>query len=429
MKRHTAQELIAAQTWAIDPAMLETMMAIATRSNGTPEAVEAEIGRPLQNSRTATVRDGGVAVIPITGPIFRRASMFTRVSGATSIEALALDIGEAEKNPEVKAIVLDIDSPGGQVTGTAELAQMIRATSKPVVAYIDGAAASAAYWIASAADRIVMSKTAEVGSIGVVTAYRTSKATETETEIEIVSSQSPLKRATPETEEGRALAQARVDEIADIFIADVAAYRGTTIDKVLADFGQGSTLIAARAVATGMADSVSTLETLIDTLSASKPPLTRRPPHMTALTREMLAADHVDLLAEIETAAEQRGITAERARIVAIEAAALPGHDALIAALKADGTDATAAMTQILAAEKTRLTTLGRQHAIDAPAPVAFAAASDDSGDHRPLEDRCKSQWEASNPLRAEFQTLAAYTAYVRATESGSARIITKSGA
>jgi ClpP class serine protease len=164
---------------------------------------------------------GDVAVIPVCGPIFRRANMLSEVSGATSIQVLAQDFNAALANDDVKSIVLEIDSPGGEVTGVSEFAEMVFAArgTKPIVAYVGGDGCSAAYWIASACEHIVVADTAIVGSIGVVRAIPNPGAG-TASAIEIVSSQSPNKRPDVKTSKGRAVFQAEVDALADVFVVD-----------------------------------------------------------------------------------------------------------------------------------------------------------------------------------------------------------------
>ncbi|MEE4465088.1 S49 family peptidase, partial [Azotobacter chroococcum] len=163
-----AFELAASRPWLMLPDALDTLMAIADRQ-GDPEALEARLGKPLDNTRAVSLRDG-VAVIPVTGPIMRYANLFTRISGATSTQELATDLQAALDDPKVRAIVLNVDSPGGEATGINELADMIHAARgrKPIKAYVGGTGASAAYWIASAADEVVVDDTALLGSIGVV---------------------------------------------------------------------------------------------------------------------------------------------------------------------------------------------------------------------------------------------------------------------
>lgn len=255
----SAIDLVAQQPWAIQAEALETIIRISRREGDSPEAVAAKLGRPLQNTQITTIRDD-VAVVPITGPIFRYANLFTEISGATSLEILARDFNAAIADPAVKSIALVIDSPGGQVSGIAEMAHMIHTARKPVVAYVDGTAASAAYWLAAAAATIVVSKTALLGSIGAVLGVNTRAR---DGIVEIVSSQSPRKRPDVQTSEGRAQLQAQIDALAQVFIEDVADYRGVGVETVLADFGQGDIRMGVEAVAAGMADRVSTLEDVI----------------------------------------------------------------------------------------------------------------------------------------------------------------------
>lgn len=374
--RASAFDLVASQPWAILPDMLETIATVARRENESIETVEARLGRPLQNTRKVTMRDQ-VAVIPVTGPIFRYANLFTDVSGATSLEVLTRDFTAAADDPAVKHIVLNIDSPGGQANGIAELAQLVRASAKPVTAYVDGQAASAAYWLAASASRIVMSKTAMVGSIGAVV---TLDAKKREGQIEIVSSQSPNKRPDITTDAGRGQIQALIDGLAQVFINDVAQYRGVSAETVITKFGGGGVFLAAEAVALGMADEVGTFEGVIAGLSGANAkrggilmanengaPDAEKP----VINREYLAANHSVLLAELMT----EGATAERARILGIQAAALPGHDKLVAQLIEEGVSVEAAGLRMVQAEKASLQ--GRADALraDAPKPVDHSPA------------------------------------------------------
>lgn len=416
--RASAFDLVASQPWAMTPAMLETISSIARRENESPEAVEARLGRPLQNAQAVSMR-GSVAVVPISGPVMRYANMFSRVSGATSLEQLAQDFTTAVDDPAVSAIVLNIDSPGGQASGISEFAQMVRASSKPVVAYVDGSAASAAYWIASAAKDIVISRTGEVGSIGAVVAIDTAK--KSSGAIEIVSSQSPNKRVDVTTDEGRSLIQARIDSFAQVFIDDVAAYRGVSVDKVLADFGQGDMRMGHAAVALGMADKVGTLEGVIAELNNKN--TNPSPKGTRIMTLDELRAAHPDLCVALVA----EGATAERARITDIEAQAkgLPGHGDLVASLKADGkTTGPMAAVAILAAERSLAASrINALHA-DAPAPVAHAAVpAADAPVAQTAEEKARAKWDSEPALRAEFGGMfSAFLAFDRARADGLVR-------
>jgi ClpP class serine protease len=259
--------LAASVPWAITTEALALILEVAARENDSLAAVEAKLGRPLDHAQTTTIRDR-VAVVPVVGPIFRHANALTRVSGATSVEVLARDVRAAVDDPNVAAVLLHLDSPGGEVTGIHELAAMIheaRAT-KRIAAYVGGACCSAAYWIASATDEIIVDATARVGSIGVVAAVPNPAASSSK-EIEIVSSQSPRKGLDPRTQEGRAAVLATVDQIADIFVDDVARHRRITRDKVLE--GRGGQFVGAEAIAAGLADRIGSFESVVRSLATS----------------------------------------------------------------------------------------------------------------------------------------------------------------
>jgi len=256
--------------WAIETNHLDLMIGIANRTYSDMEAV---LATPMERRQSGMVdMRNGVAVINAFGPIFPHADIFTDISGATSVETLALRFGEALNAPDVKAIVLNVDSPGGNIVGVNEFADMIYDSrgKKPIIAYTGGLCASAAYWIASAADKIVADKTAFIGSLGVVAAWSDdSEARKKEgiTDYEVVSSQSPDKRLSPNSKEGRAKLQAELDALADIFLGCVARNRGTNAQFVGENYGKGGVLISDEAVKVGMADELGSLEGVIRELS------------------------------------------------------------------------------------------------------------------------------------------------------------------
>ena len=114
--------------------------------------------------------ENGVAILPIVGSLVNRGAWIGASSGLVSYEGIAAQLREAEVDQDVRAILLDIDSPGGEATGMFAAAKLVSAVnkSKPVVAFVNDVAASAAYGIASAASEIIVSPTSMVGSIGVV---------------------------------------------------------------------------------------------------------------------------------------------------------------------------------------------------------------------------------------------------------------------
>jgi len=266
MPKNRAIGFIASGTpWAIEAEALRTIIGIAQRENNL-EAVLKERGAPMDNTHKVDIRNG-VALIPVTGPLFPRANLFSQISGAYSVEMLAQDLAATETNPDVKSAVLMIDSPGGHVTMINEFANQVSDYSKPIVAYVVGQAASAAYWIASAADKIVLDSSALVGSIGVVAAF---DAKDSGT-IEIVSSNAPNKRPDLTGDAGRAVIQTIVDDMETVFIDAVAKFRGLSREQVTAL--RGSVVVGAKAVNMGFADEIGSLESVINLLINQENPM------------------------------------------------------------------------------------------------------------------------------------------------------------
>ena len=121
-------------------------------------------------TRAAPAATQGIAVIPIHGTLVRRTVGLEAASGLTSYAGLAAQLDAALESSQVDAILLDIDSPGGESGGVFDLADRIRAAAavKPVWAVANDMAFSAAYALASAANRVIVSRTGGVGSIGVI---------------------------------------------------------------------------------------------------------------------------------------------------------------------------------------------------------------------------------------------------------------------
>lgn len=215
-----------------------------------------------------TVQDG-VAIIPVVGIIAKRmadVNGFCMPQG-TSVEAVKRDIAAALEDQSVRALVLEIDSPGGTVDGVADLSQFIYESrgQKPITAYANGLMASAAYYIGSAADRIVASQDAEIGSIGVYAILEDdSEAYKAEgIRFEMIKAGKfkgeghPL---FPITQEARALTQEAVDAYYSQFVGAVARNRGMPLADALA-VGNGKTEIGAKAVMLKLADEIGTLDT------------------------------------------------------------------------------------------------------------------------------------------------------------------------
>lgn len=385
--------------WAILPGkLIEIVAAYDARMLGEQvdlQAVAASIGRPLGSEPQDYEIVNGVAVIPIMGTIGRRANLFSDISGGASSDLVARDLRAAAANSRVNSILLHVDSPGGTVAGTQQLADVVRevGAAKPLVTLGDGTMASAAYWIGSAAKAVYIADgTTEVGSIGVVTSHRDVSGAEAQrgvktTEIysgrfkRIASSYAPL------SEEGRASVQGYVDYLYSQFVQAVADNRGASVDQVLADMADGRIFVGQQAIDAGLVDGIATLDQLVGRLAAGEfsttgartvPPSKPRADLPTSpkgtsmsITREELAAQSPELLQQIQSEASAAGATAERERILGIESHAMAGHEKLIATLKADGkTTPDQAAAQVLAAHRGALTAQATALVTEAPAPL-----------------------------------------------------------
>jgi signal peptide peptidase SppA len=260
--------------WAIRPhklAMLEEI--IARHVSGEKLSAEEIQARINGASRPADRRVESVAVLPLFGTIFPRANLMTEMSGATSAEKFGAQFAGLINDPEIDAIVLDVDSPGGQVGGIDELSRQIYDSrgKKPIVAVANQDMASAAYYIGTAADEVVVSPSGEVGSIGVFAVHQdwSVAAHQDGVKISIIKEGKYKAEANPYqplTDEARAAIQENVREYYDSFVGAVARNRGVSDEAVRNGFGQGRMVTAKRAVEMGMADRVGTLNQTIQQL-------------------------------------------------------------------------------------------------------------------------------------------------------------------
>ena len=209
-----------------------------------------------EGEQEAVVVVNGVAHINAVGVIGRRVGMLEKTSGVSDIMDISEAIEDAEANDEVKGIFLDIDSPGGAVTGVPEFGRLIADTEKPIVAYTAGLMASAGYWMAAGADLIFASQSAVVGSIGVyMSILDQSRAYENAGLKQHLIATGKFKGAgtpgIPVSQEQLDNFQAGVDEVMEWFTAAVTLNRNVTEDSM-----QGQTFHAKEAQARGLIDGI-----------------------------------------------------------------------------------------------------------------------------------------------------------------------------
>lgn len=411
--------------WAIEPEKLREIQAIyATHVRGEKidvAAIEARLGRPLSSEQQAyTVEPGGVAVLRMSGVIAPKANLFMQISGGLSTQMATKQLESAMVDARVRSIVLSLDSPGGSVIGTPEMAAAVREMSaeKPIVTHSDGAIASAAYWIGSAANAIYLSgPTVQAGSIGVVI-DRTFNPNSTMREESIVAGRYKrlVKSNEPLSDEARAIVQADVDYVYSLFVDAVAGYRDTTAEQVLERMADGRVFRGQQAIDAGLVDGVSTLDALVESLATDpaqystrrkavfavaalpspsagaapkdKPSTREKDPVMpddnkTPVTRASFEQDHAPLFAQLRGEFTTLGATQERERIQAVLAvgANLPGHEKLLNTLAFDGkTTAPEASMAVLQAEGASRAAAIKAHQDDAPPAAKGSATPEDKG-------------------------------------------------
>ncbi|HYX34772.1 MAG TPA: S49 family peptidase [Oligoflexus sp.] len=327
--------------WSMTNEALRSMISVVERHAGN-QALEKVQGQKPLGSEKAAIRNG-VAIIPVRGPLFKRANLMTTHCGASSYETILKDLHRMLLTPEVKSILLDIDSPGGEANGCSELADAIFSArgQKPIFAYVGGTGASAAYWIASACEKVFAADSAIVGSIGVQSIMQSSAQ---DGQLRFISSQSPNKNLDPATEEGAREVQGVVDSLAEIFVGKVALYRGISRAQVLEHYGQGSVFVGQQAQRRGLIDVISNFEEVIMDIQTEENPLGEN-----SVTVDFITKHHPEIGAHFEEAGRESGRQAERERVAGIHRLTTAGVDpSLIQQLISEGVSVESAAVRIL---------------------------------------------------------------------------------
>lgn len=258
--------LLEGRLLAIDPRRLRGLLEVEF----VVEEPEGEAEEP------AYVTDRGVAIVRVDGVLMAKGSWLSRLFGVPDYESLERAVAELAADPGVRGIVLDVDSPGGQAAGCPELgAALLEARErKPLYAVASGEGAySAAYWLASAAERIYVGQGGGVGSIGVVWPHvEFSQALADEgvayTLIHAGAKKVDGNSVEPLSDRARSSMQAEVDRCYGLFVEAVASGRGLEPDAVRAT--EAGVFYGERAVEAGLADRVGTLaDAVADLLEAT----------------------------------------------------------------------------------------------------------------------------------------------------------------
>lgn len=262
--------------WALTAEMRALIGELLARRLVGEHASDDDINAAVAQRRPVTTAAGGVAVVPVHGVIAPRMNLLTKMSGGTTCEGISEDLNAAlATNP--RAIVLDIDSPGGNVAGGHELAREILAARAkvPIVAQSNHLMGSLAYWLGSSATEIVASPSSLVGGVGVYTLYNDISAALEKMGIKrtLIAGGGAYKGEGADggalTDEAFAHRKSIIEGFADQFIADVGAGRGLDPAAVRETFGQGRVFRAPEALKVGMVNRIGTLNETIARLGGS----------------------------------------------------------------------------------------------------------------------------------------------------------------
>ena len=251
-----------------DPAPLLAPLFRAAASAPDPRAAGGALLADMPEGYTPAGAPAGIAVFRIYGPIVPRESYLTRYFGLTALDSFRAKLKAVAADPGVAAILLDVDSPGGMAEGLQETAALLRAVraEKPILAYANATCASAAYWLAAQANRLIVTPDADaIGSVGSVILQVDSTEFWKQMGVTWNIIRAPERKYEgSELEPLGAVARQALQDVVNAttaqFEADVAKGRGLSVTKVRQDFGRGAVLMAQPAVAVGMADALGTFE-------------------------------------------------------------------------------------------------------------------------------------------------------------------------
>jgi signal peptide peptidase SppA len=264
---------LAGRPLAIAPARLDGLLASlpALADMGGRVAMPA----PNASPPSPSVTEAGIAVIPIMGPLVARGDWLAALFGAQAYGEIAAAIEDAARDPSVRGIVLEVDSPGGEVGGLFDLVERIREiraiSDKPLWAVASEAALSAAYAIASAADRLYVTRTGEVGSIGVVAVHIDESGADAIAGLKWTLIRAGERKTDgnphePLTPRATADIQADVDRLYGELVGLVAEGRGITPEAVRAT--EAAIYRGTLAIDAGLADGIGTMSRALADLAA-----------------------------------------------------------------------------------------------------------------------------------------------------------------
>jgi len=271
---------IESRLWAVNEAKGAEMRAMLANLRAGRRMTQAEARQRFGAARPKKpMQAGNVAVLPLYGVVCPRANNLAAYSGGTSCEGFGLAFQAAIDNDQVGAIIIDADTPGGDVQGAHELAQLVYDARgvKPIHTLGNHELCSAGFWIGVGGDEVVLTPTALTASIGIVTMHTEysaayERAGVKQTVLRSVPNKASANDAEPLSDEARASIEQRLADYHALFAGHVGKARGLSAAEVDERFGGGDVLTAKRAVKAGAADRIGTLDSVLAEYGVTRQP-------------------------------------------------------------------------------------------------------------------------------------------------------------
>lgn len=311
---------IGSTAWAMETSKLRAMMDVLDKRLSEPLPDEQQIEQKFEAATLAQARPTvnqeivpeGVAVLSISGIISQKMNLLTAFSGGTSTEIFGRRLDTAVADSKIETILIDVDSPGGSVYGTQELADKIYAaksqSQKRIIAIANPIAFSGAYWLGSAADEFIVTPSGEVGSVGVRMMHIDQSRFDREQGVKYTLIHAGEYKVEgnphePLSVEAEDYYQQQVDVYYRSFISALARNRKKSESAIEETFGQGRTVTAAEAIERGMVDRTGTFDDVLKELVAD----TGRQTQREIINKEQIMSEKEQTVAQTETPVAEQG--------------------------------------------------------------------------------------------------------------------------
>jgi len=257
--------------WAIEDTTFESMLAMISKVDFSVHTEEVLTATKVSRAFGSYETVGDTAIIPILGAMTKYGSSFSETLSSIELRKM---VKNAATDPKVKSILMLIDSPGGSVSGTGDLASAVRmaGAKKPIMAYIEDLGASAAYWVASQAQKVFANPSALVGSIGTFAVVNdfSGQAAEMRVKVHVIRAGKFKGMGYPGTE----ITQEQLDEIQrtvsginSVFLSAVKSGRGFSDEKIK-QVSDGRGYVASEAQSLGLIDGIASMEEVLSFLNS-----------------------------------------------------------------------------------------------------------------------------------------------------------------